>query len=167
MSNTIIIYGSDTQNTSDVAELIAEFWGDEVPLQDIRNTKPKEFEDYTHFVLGIPTWDNGELQSDWFHFFDKLDDIDFTGKTVAIFGLGDQAGYPYTFLDAMGILYEKVCEQGATVVGQWPADSYEFEESKALIDGQLVGLGLDYENQDDLTTERVEAWVDLLKAAGF
>lgn len=167
MSNTILIYGSDTHNTQDVAELIAAYWGDDLPLKDISRTKPEEFAAYSHLILGIPTWYDGELQSDWYDFFPKLDSINLTGKTVAIFGLGDQAGYPYTFLDAMGELYEKVLEQGAEVVGQWPLDDYDFEASRAQLGDQLVGLGLDYENQDDLTPIRVEQWVEILKKAGF
>ncbi|BDA73963.1 hypothetical protein CAL7716_081290 [Calothrix sp. PCC 7716] len=37
----------------------------------------------------------GELQDDWDNFFDELDNIDFSGKKVAYFGVGDQNDYPY------------------------------------------------------------------------
>lgn len=167
MPETILIYGSDTHNTREVAELILAYLGPHVEMQDIAKTSVGDFMAPSHFILGIPTWYDGELQGDWEQFLDKFDQIDLNDKKVAIFGLGDQVGYPYTFLDAMGILYDKVLEQGATVVGQWPLEGYDFLESKAQRDEQLIGLGLDYENQDDLTSERVEQWVEILKKEGF
>jgi len=48
-------------------------------------------------------------------------------------------------------------------VGYWPADGYDFTESKALRDGKFVGLALDEDNQSDLTDERIKAWVAQLK----
>ena len=38
--------------------------------------------------------------------WDALDSIDLQGKIVALFGLGDQAGYGEWFLDAMGLLHD-------------------------------------------------------------
>jgi len=77
----------------------------------------------------------------------RLDELDLTGKKVALYGLGDQVGYPEWFLDAMGYLHSKLLERGATAVGYWPTDGYEFEGSKALTEdgSQFVGLALDYE----------------------
>ena len=46
----------------------------------------------------------------------------------------DQIGYPQWFQDALGYLWAKVVNQGASTVGLWPNDGYEFEESKALTD---------------------------------
>ena len=45
-------------------------------------------------------------------FYDGLVDYDSSNTTVVMFGLGDQGGYPETFLDAMGILYRRFLEQG-------------------------------------------------------
>ncbi|HAG84604.1 MAG TPA: hypothetical protein DCL61_26490, partial [Cyanobacteria bacterium UBA12227] len=79
-------------------------------------------------------------------------------------GVGDQVGYPDTFQDAMGILEEKISELGGQTVGYWPTNGYEFNESKAIRDGNFVGLALDEDNQSDLTEERIEAWVAQLKS---
>lgn len=167
MSDTLLIFGSDTHNTQDVAELIAACWPEDLAIQDIARTRPEDFVAPGHLILGISTWNEGQLQSDWEDFFPQLADIDFSGKTVALFGLGDQVGYPYTFLDAMGELYEQVVARGATVVGQWPVDGYTFDTSKAQLGDQFVGLGLDYDNQSKLTLERVTQWIEILRQAGF
>ncbi|ACS93566.1 flavodoxin-1 [Teredinibacter turnerae T7901] len=89
-----------------------------------------------------------------------MDDLDFSGKTIALYGLGDQVGYPEWFLDALGYLYHKLNGQGAKIVGFWPADGYEFEQSKALLeDSQLfVGLALDEETEFDKSAERIATW---------
>jgi len=63
----------------------------------------------------------------------------------------------------MGILEKKISELGDVTVGYWPIEGYEFEESKALRDGQFVGLALDEDNQSDLTDERIKTWVAQLK----
>ncbi|STE83833.1 flavodoxin II [Escherichia coli] len=50
-------------------------------------------------ILGIPTWDFGEIQEDWEAVWDQLDDLNLEGKIVALYGLGDQLGYGEWFLD--------------------------------------------------------------------
>lgn len=85
-----IIYGSSGGATGDVAESIAEKLSAETNVVDIANASNSDFEDATHLILGTSTWGDGELQDDWDDFFSNLDDIDFSGKKVAFFGLGDQ-----------------------------------------------------------------------------
>ncbi len=64
----------------------------------------------------------------------------------------------------MGILYHACVDKGAVVVGgNWPTEGYDFEASNAVIEGGFVGLAIDEDNQDDLTDERVSAWVEALK----
>ena len=81
---------------------------------------------------------------------------------MALFGLGDQFGYPDTFCDAMRYLYDKVIERGGTITGYWPVDGYTFDASTAVFDGYFVGLAIDEVNQSDLTVERIEAWCNQL-----
>jgi flavodoxin I len=127
--------------------------------------KPKRviFVRFENVIIGCPTWNVGELQSDWETFYDELENIDFSGKKVAYFGPGDQVGYPDTFEDAMGMLEEKITEQGGTTVGYWPREGYEFSESQALRGDQFVGLVLDENNQSELTEECIQDWVAQLK----
>ena len=52
---------------------------------------------YHYLIFGIPTWDYGELQEDWEEMWPELDSLDLSGKEVALYGLGDQQGYPEWF----------------------------------------------------------------------
>lgn len=161
-----LFYGSTTGKTDAVAEIIRDEFGAKlVDLHDIAEAGKEDIESYDYLIIGSPTWNIGELQSDWEAFFPKLDDIDFTGKKVAYFGVGDQVGYPDNFLDAMGILAHKISQQGGTRVGYWPVDGYDFNASKAVKDGQFVGLAIDEDNEPEMTEERITAWVDQIKKA--
>lgn len=132
----------------------------QVDVFNITTTPIIEAEFYSHIIMGIPTWDYGELQEDWEDIWDDIDQVSWQGKNVALFGLGDQVGYPEWFLDAMGYLHAKVASQGANMCGYWPNEGYEFEASKALINNeqQFVGLALDDENEFDLSDERIQRW---------
>ncbi|QYO68509.1 flavodoxin FldA [Leptolyngbya sp. 7M] len=166
MAKIGLFYGTQTSNTQTAAELIQkEFGGDSVvALQDISQTEPSDFDEYQYIIIACPTWNVGEMQSDWESFYDdELDNIDFSGKKVAYFGEGDQIGYPDTFQDAMGMLEEKISELGGETVGYWSTEGYEFSDSKALRDGKFVGLALDEDNQSELTEERIKTWVAQLK----
>lgn len=165
MAQIGLFYGTQTGNTQTEAELIQqEFGGDDVvALHDISRTEASDFDQYNAIIIGCPTWNVGELQSDWENFYDQLDSIDFSSKKVAYFGVGDQEGYPDSFQDAMGILEEKIAAQGGTTVGYWSTEGYDFSESKAVREGKFVGLALDEDNQSDLTEERIKAWVLQLK----
>lgn len=165
MSQIGLFFGTTTGKTESVAETIQKEFGGEdvVTLHNIADVEDNEFADYQYLIIGCPTWDVGELQSDWEGYFTELDDIDFSGKKVAYFGTGDQRGYPDNFQDAIGILSDKITERGGTTVGYWSTDGYDFNESKALINGKFLGLALDEDNQSDLTDKRIKAWVVELK----
>jgi flavodoxin I len=113
--------------------------------------------------MGVATWFDGELPNFWDEFVPALEDLDLTGKKIALFGLGDQKGYPENFLDGVGIMGEILEEQGATLVGFTSSEGYEFESSRALRNDQFMGLAIDYENQESMNKERVAAWIDQLK----
>jgi flavodoxin I len=114
---------------------------------------------FDHLILGIPTWNIGQLQDDWDILFPQLDALDFSGKKVALFGVGDQYGYPDNFLDAVGILGNKLIERGAELCGRWYDSNYEFAESIAFVDGKFMGLGIDEDHQANLTDGRISQWV--------
>lgn len=161
MSKIGIFIGSTTGKTESVAEMIkSEFGGEEVVIiHDISEADVNDFDSYQNLIIASPTWDIGELQSDWEGFFEELDNINFNGKKVAYFGTGDQEGYPDNFQDAMGILEEKISSLGGTTVGYWPTDGYDYSESKAVKNGKFVGLAIDEDNQAELTEERIKKWV--------
>ena len=166
MAKVGLFYGSTTGKTEAAAEEIQSALGGEdvVALHEIADVS-EEFADYDCLIIGCPTWDVGELQSDWEGFYDEeLDSVDFSGKKVAYFGTGDQVGYADNFQDAMGILEEKISSLGGTTVGHWSTDGYEHEASRAEKNGKFVGLALDEDNQSELTEDRIQEWTTQLKS---
>ncbi|WEM41889.1 flavodoxin FldB [Photobacterium sp. DA100] len=158
-----LFYGSTTCYTEMASEKIRDCIGAElVDLHNIKQADLTEMNQYDMLILGISTWDFGELQEDWEAVWEQLDGLSLEGKTVALFGLGDQEGYAEWFLDAMGMLHDKLLPTGAQFVGYWPNEGYEFEASKALTeDGKLfVGLALDEDSQYELSDERITAWCE-------
>jgi flavodoxin I len=163
-----LFYASSTGNTENIAQEIASKITDAaVKLHNVDSCAADAMVGYDYLILGVSTWGEGDLQDDWESYLGNLDAVDFSNKTVALFGLGDQEGYGDFFLNAMGTLYDKVTERGATVVGSWPTDGYDFEESTAVQNDEFVGLAIDEDNQDELTSERIEAWVEAIRPYMF
>ena len=155
-----LFFGTDTGYTEISANQIAEQLGKfSVDLLEISDATVDTFKNYDCLILGLSTWYNGELQSDWDIFFEDFKTIDFSGKKVAIFGLGDQYGYADTFIDGVGIIGEVVLENGGKLIGKWSTDGYNFDESIAVYEeGFFCGLAIDEDNQPDLTDKRIEMW---------
>ncbi len=160
---TAIFYASDAGNTEDIAQRIAKKLGD-IETFDIGSTAIEKIKEYDKLIFGISTWGEGDLQSDWENVIDDFSKIDLNGKTVALFGLGDQDGYGDTFVDAMGILYEKVSAMGAQIVGAFDIDSdYDYESTTAIVNDKFVGLALDEDNQEELSDARIDRWIAQIK----
>lgn len=160
---TIILFGSTTGNTETVANSIAAEL-DGAKLMDVSTfNNPSEINEYDLIILGISTWGIGELQDDWMDKIDLLGDIDYSNKKVALYGLGDQEGYPDSFVSAMKPLYDKVIISGGNIVGKTSTDGFNFDESEAVVNGEFVGLVIDEDCQPNLTEERISNWVNELK----
>jgi flavodoxin I len=159
----VVFYGSTTGNTGTAGEQIAKHLGDGVEVRDVRGVSRSAFEEADVLILGTSTWGVGDLQDDWIDAIDELKNASLAGKSVAIFGLGDQEGYPDSFVDGMRDLYDAAVNAGATVVGVCTTDGYDFGDSRAVIDGKLIGLAIDEDNQSDLTQARIENWVNQLR----
>jgi flavodoxin I len=161
-----LFYGSTNGNTASVAQLIqrefADQGGVEVELFDIADYYLEEMLDFDYLILGIPTWNIGQLQRDWEAILEEFDEVSLEGKQAALFGLGDQVGYPDTFGDAVFFLADKLEGQGVKIVGTWPTEGYTFTGSWALRDHDFIGLMIDGDNQRELTDARVHAWVQQL-----
>ncbi len=163
MSKIGLFYATSTGNTEDAAKLIKEKMSTfDIDLKNISDCIDNAIKKYDLLIFGVSTWGEGDLQDDWEDYIENLNEENLLNKTVAIFGLGDQERYCDNFLDAMGTIYDKVTTSGATVVGSWPTDGYTFNESTAIRAGEFVGLGLDADNQEELTQERVNSWVELI-----
>jgi len=166
MAKIGLFYDTDTGNTRKVAKMILKhFDEDDIELKAIKKVEPADFEKYSAFIIGTPTLGEGELPENWNEFLPQLDSMDFSGKTIALFGLGDQEEYAHEFVDGLGILYEKFDDLGASFIGFWPQEGYEYDISRAELDGEFVGLVLDQDNQSDQTAERVSTWLEQVKPA--
>ena len=169
-----IIFGSDTGNTELVVEDLVKLLDNSesfiedapkinyevIPVSDIDNNT---WNNADLFILGIPTWYDGELQSDWEEYFQEFKTLDFNGKKVAVFGLGDQLGYEEWFCDGVGILAKTVLKNGGQTIGWTDIDeTYEIEEKPKSMynDHCFYGLCLDEDNQPELTQDRLKKWVE-------
>lgn len=161
-----LFYGTQTGTTDYIAEKIQAAMPDLIDeVKCIISAQPEDFTEPNFLVLGGSTWGDGELTDDWVDFFPQLDGIDFTGKVVALFALGDQVGYGYNFVSSMKILYDKVKERGANVIAdKVPLDYFEYDHSESVIDDHLIGLAVDEVNQPELTDDRIEQWVSVVRS---
>ena len=159
----VVAYGSTFGDTADAAERIAtaltELAGVEPILMDVAYHDLRELDTFDVWLLGCSTWNIGELQSDWAAKLSALSVLDLHGKKVGLFGCGDQLGYPDTYMDALGILAQRVEARGADLVGPWPIAGYQHTASLAQREGHFVGLALDVTSQDELTPSRIHRWV--------
>lgn len=164
MTEMGLYYGSTMGNTKDAAVQIRTAFGtDIVKVASIAGATAEDLNHFDVLILGTSTWGFGDWQDDWAAFQRELIQVDWSCKKVALFGLGDQYGYPDTFVDAMGLLHNVVAARGAQVVGAWEGQGYDFESSCAHRDGRFVGLALDADNQSEMTGARIREWVQGLR----
>jgi len=163
MGKIALVYSFNTQKTSQAAKKIADEFGEGIEHVNAETLTEKEFLSYKSLILGVPTWFDGELPNYWDEFIPALEDLDLKGKTFAVFGNGNQKGYPENFVDGVGIMAKLLEKRGARVVGFTPVKGFEFESSQALRDGQFTGLALDFENHGSQINTRIKKWVEQLK----
>ncbi len=159
-----LFYSFNSNNTSTSAELISkQFSEDQIEKINVEIVTDNQFLLFSNYILGVPTWFDGELPTYWDEFGPALEAMDLKGKRFALYGLGDQKGYPENFNDAIGILGNLLESRGGKLVGLTSAEGYTFESSKALRGKSFLGLVIDNKNQQDLTVKRIEAWSKQLK----
>lgn len=164
MKKTAIIYSFNSTKTAKIAEKIQNVFKDKnIEMVNAEDITEEQFLAYDNYILGVPTWFDGELPNYWDEFVPVLEDLKLKDKTFALFGLGDQIGYPENFLDAVGILGKILEQRGGKLVGFTSIEGYEFESSEALRGDQFIGLAIDFENQGKLNNDRVKKWVEQLK----
>jgi len=115
-----LFYSFNTNKTSQAARKLGEEFGDDAVHVNAETITEKEFMSYDNMILGVPTWFDGELPNYWDEFVPALEDLNLKGKTVAIFGNGNQKGYPENFIDGVGIMADLIEKRGARLVGFTP-----------------------------------------------
>jgi len=172
MTTVGVYFSTDTGKTRRIAKTIVKTLGDIAakPI-NVRNADSADLLNYDLLILGTPTYGEGELPGKntglmtdgWQEFLPQLKASDFSGKKVALYGLGDQQKYRDDFASALRDIYDMLTACGAEIVGQWPVDdSYQFRSSRAVIGDDFVGLVLDEDNQSELTTQRLALWLTSL-----
>lgn len=168
MTKIGIFFGTDTGRTRRIAKLIAQKLGEAAAAPvNINRAVAADLAPYRTLILGTPTLGDGQLPgiesgsqtAGWLEFMPQFEGQDWSGKTVAIYGLGDQDKYPDEFVDAIALLHDAVSACGARVVGDTSIEGYRFKASQAVVDGRFLGLALDQVNQPALTEARVDAWL--------
>lgn len=160
MEKVKVIYGSSNGNTQEAATLIATELGGEAI--NVSSATPADFNSEL-IVLGTSTWGIGDIQDDWSAALPMLDKVDWSGKKVALFGLGDQMSFGDSYIDGVRDIYDRVTAHQVPVIGEWRIDGYQHSGSRAVIDGQFIGLALDADNQAEMTPQRVREWCKQLR----
>lgn len=169
MAKTAIFFGPLKGSVNRVADQLRDKIGaDKVEMVHVKTASAEDFKRYDQIIFGISTvgketWDGKPASTDWGTFLPQVSQGDFTGKKVAIFGLGDHITYAASFVDFMGLLAGELQKANADIVGQVSTDGYEFEESQALIDGRFTGLPLDEDFEPELTEARLDGWLEILR----
>lgn len=119
-------------------------------------------------TVGADVWQKAKKSNRWFDFFKVVEKAGLKDKPVAIFGLGNQILYPDHFVDGIKIIKDEFENAGAKLIGRWPTKGYEFTGSDSVEGDEFLGLALDEDQQDELTDERIDAWVkQISKEAGI
>jgi flavodoxin I len=171
MSKTAIFYSPVGGNVNHVADMLGALIGaDKADVIPVKEAEKEDVDKYDQIILagstvGTDHWSNETIVDEWPPFFMKIKDISFENKKVAVVGLGNSFLYPSHFVDDMAELYDNMTKLNAKVSGRIEAKGYDFTDSEALDeDGYFCGLALDEDNEPELTKERLENWISILKS---
>ncbi len=160
---TGVFYSFSSGKTQSVAERLVKEFGDNVEVNDIEVIGGDKFLEYDFIIIGVSTWFGGGLPDAWEDFLPEFKETSFNNKKVAIFGLGNQQGYPENFGDAISYLVELLEPKGAKIIGFTSTEGYEFDASRSIRDSKFMGLLIDEESQPELTVGRIKNWVKQIK----
>ncbi|MBY7143825.1 flavodoxin domain-containing protein [Virgibacillus sp. NKC19-3] len=142
MSKVLMLYTSLTGNTEWMAEAILkqlEQYNHQVvtKLFEDNEIEPNEILDYDAIFIGVYTWVDGDLPLEAEDFYDKLYDMDLSGKICGVFGSADTSYEQYG--TAVGMVYEQLEILGASmipdrIIVDLEPNSEELERCKSLAD---------------------------------
>jgi flavodoxin I len=113
----IIVFGSFVGNTETLAGYVKrglEQAGHTVVMKDVVYADASELLDYELILLASPTYEPKMIQDDMLGFYERLSELDLSGKKAAAFGPGDTA-WP-DFCEAVHYLDQRLRERGAEIV---------------------------------------------------
>lgn len=167
-----LFFSSVTGHTEEAADILKDIMPGEMSKgEDISDVESSSLTEFDALIVGAPTWHTGaDTERSGTGWDDKLDEIaglDLSGKTVAVFGLGDSAAYGDNFCDAIEEIHDTFQKAGAKMVGYVSTEGYDYSESKSVRDDKFIGLPLDADNESDLTEERIKNWCTQLVNEGM
>ena len=170
MNKTALLFSPEGGNVNSVTIKLGEVIGikkvDIIPVREVVKGDIKEYNQiiFVGSTVGADHWSSETVVDEWQEFFSKMDEISFEDKKVAIVGLGNSVLYPEHFADGMAHLYKTLTEKKAKILGFVDAKEYTFTDSEAVNDdGYFCGLPIDEDNEEELTAERLEKWISILK----
>ncbi|TDT72367.1 flavodoxin I [Hypnocyclicus thermotrophus] len=163
MNKIAIYFTSENGITENVAYDIKYAFDMDIDIFDIKNKGFEEISKYDLVIFGTPTYGVGALPDAWNEKLQELKTVDLKGKYIALFGTGNQVLFHESFIDAVEKIYTVIKDKNIKLIGQTDTRTYNFEESKAILNNKFLGLAIDDINQADLSIERIENWVMDLK----
>lgn len=163
MKKIAILYGTSGGNTESIAKRIKEKFDGDADVFDVGSLSVAEIQPYKYLILGASTTGIGDLQDDWDSFLPTFSSkMDFTDKTVAIFGLGDSASFSSSYAESIYVIHDQLKDK-VKIVGETPDVGYTYDDSLAVLNGKWLGLPLDEDNEYDESEQRITQWVEQLK----
>ena len=160
MAQIGVVFGSNdgTGAASVAAKYIADKLGaDIINATELENTFISSHE---KLIFVASTHKVGELQKDFRAKLEVVANADFSGKTLALVGLGGTEKHAETFCD--GLVEFLPLIRGAKLVGAYDDGGYAYKHSLAFINGKFIGLVLDVK-ADTNWQARTDAWLASVK----
>ena len=159
MANVGVVFGSNAGDAQKVAEYIgAKFNSD---IVDAKELCVNFLNAHDKLIFVASTHKVGELQNDFKAKLELISSFDFSGKTLALVGVGGSVKHPNDFNSGLAEFLPAI--KGAKLIGETPVDEeYKFNKSNAIVDGKFIGLITDVKVSDSWT-RRADAWVEQIK----
>lgn len=164
MSQIGVVFGSHfgRNETAGAAKHAAEYIAGKLGA-DIINATQLEADfiaSHEKLIFVASTHKKGELQEDFKNKLNVVEEADFSGKTLALVGLGGIANHADTFCDGLVEFLPHI--RGAKLVGAYDDGGYAYKNSLAFINGKFVGLVLDVK-ADANWQARTDKWLETIK----
>jgi len=169
MKKIALIFWPEGGNVDECGDKIAARFSDnEIIKVSIIHTTKEILNECDNWIIGGSTvgshvWEDADDSNKWHAFFTLLDEINTSRKIVAFYGLGDQVLYPHHFVDGLGVFQEEFEKRNIKIIGQWSIEGYNFFDSEGIKDECFFGLALDQDSQKELTEERIDQWLQIIK----
>ena len=168
MKKILLIYSPKNGSVEKIAnKIFVKFDSLDIDMFAAEDVSVSQIKEYENIIIGgstvgAETWQNAK-KNIWSTFLHQVEELKLENTKVAIFGLGDQLHYTNHFVDDMKLPYDAFRIAKATIIGEFPTDTYNFDYSKAIVSEKFIGLPIDDNIQPELTDERIEKWVSNLK----